>query len=98
MALLALLLLVLSACSDQRPGQPPVADSTFAEILVEMHLARGAATFDVPPPGIRDSILAGYGVDSSRWEQALVYYSEHPDAYLQRYNDVLDRLADERPR
>ena len=96
MAVLAgCLLLLLSACSSFSPEEPPIADSTLVDVLAEMHLAgaRVEVGYEVPP-GMRDSILVHFGLDSTRFREAMLYYAERPEDYLTLYDHVLDRLSE----
>ncbi len=87
----------LPACSSMATDEPPVADSTMVEVLIELHLA--AARLDLRkdlPPAEREAILARHGLDTLRYGQVMAYYAEHPQAYVDLYSQVLDRLSAER--
>lgn len=88
----------LGACSSFAPEEPPVADSTFIEVLAELHLAaaRVQTYEDTTLTALQDSIFAHYDVSRSRFEDALVYYSERPDAYKTIYETMRDSLEAER--
>lgn len=98
-ALLALsaVLFFLPACSAFTSDAPPAADSTMVEVLVELHLAaaRQQIRGDVAPE-VREEIFQRYGLDAARFGATMNYYAEHPDAYLEVYNTILDRLSAER--
>lgn len=95
--LLLLLLLgspaVLSACSSFSTGDAPVPDSTFSEVLVELHIlsARHRRGLE-PPPGLRDSVFQTHGVDSTDFRRTLQYYSRHPKELETIYDGVIDSL------
>lgn len=90
----------LAACSSFSPEEPPVADSTFIEVLTELHLAaaRVEVYADTTLSVLQDSIFAHYGVPRGRFERALTYYSEHPTAYETIYRAMQDSLDAERMR
>ena len=91
--LLAVLLGALPGCSSFAPEEPPVPDSTLVQVLVEMHLAEARRQLHGPiPPAMRDSILAHYGLDSTRMNAAMNHYSKHPAMYEELYGIVLDSL------
>lgn len=102
---LLVLTLLLSplACSPFTAEEPPVADSTLVEVLIELHLAQARTEAEEAPlpPAARDSIFARHEVDVDRFHAAMDYYARHPDAYLTLYDRVLNRLSaeqHERPR
>ena len=92
-------LLTLSACSAITSEEPPIADSTMVEILIELHLtdARLDLQYDLLP-AVRDSILFKHGLDEPRFLAILDYYADHPEEYSALYTTVLDRISDERLR
>ena len=96
-SLVVLSLAGLSACSVIAEPDPPVADSTLINVLIEFHLADARADlgYDLPP-ALRDSILAAYDLDSTAFEDAMAYYADRPDAYLALYNELLNHLSAER--
>ncbi len=69
----------------------------MVDVLIELHLAvaRAEVTHSVPP-GIRDSIFAAYGVDSSAFAETISYYTADPEKYGRIYGQVLDKLNSER--
>jgi len=71
-------------------------DSLFVDILIDLHLAsaRGQRWNDLESG--RDSVLAHYGLRPADYERAVAYYTAHPAAYLDRYNEALDRINVER--
>lgn len=95
-AFLIVLLMVGVGCSASTQ-KGPLHDSTMVDLLIELHLAaaRAEATNEIPP-NIRDSILIAYGVDSTTYADAITFYAERPEKYLEIYSRVLDRLNSER--
>lgn len=85
--------LSLVACDAVAPA-PPVADTTMAAVLYDLHLARARAQVApaLPYPPARDSILQAYGLDTTAFDAALAYYLERPADYLRIYGQVADRL------
>jgi len=80
-------------CSSVTNDPPPVADSTFARILVELHLLEGRRQQDLGlPEAVDDTVLARYEVTPEDFERTLTHYSTHPSAFAALYNAVLDTL------
>jgi hypothetical protein len=77
--------------------EPPLADSTMVEVMIDLHLAvaRAEVTQQVPA-GIRDSILTTHGADSAAYARTIWHYAQNPEKYEQIYGQVLDRLNSER--
>ena len=92
-------LLILPGCSAITSEEPPIADSTMVEVLIELHLAdaRLDLQYEVVP-AVRDSILFKHGLDEQRFLAILDYYADHPEEYSALYTTVLDRISDERLR
>lgn len=92
-----LLMLALPGCSPFTAEEPPVADSTLVEVLIELHLAQGRAEVaeDPLPPAVRDSIFARHELDEDRFRSAMDYYASHPEEYVSLYDEVLNRLSAE---
>lgn len=95
--LLALAIGLLPACSALNDDPPPLADSLMVDLMMDLHLAkaRGELFQDVPP-GTRDSVLARHNLDRARYEAIMDYYVDHPEAYLNLYNQLLDEINQER--
>lgn len=93
----ATVVLAAPACSSLSPETPPVQDSLLVEVLIDLHLATARANLypDLPPVP-RDSVLAHHGLTPADYEAVLHYYTEHPDAYVELYTKVLNRLNEER--
>ena len=88
--------LVAGGCSSLTSDEAPVDDSTFVEVMIELHLASARAQLHYErPTALRDSILARHGLDEARYEAAVSYYLERPDAYSEINEAVLDRMAAE---
>lgn len=92
-----LLATTLSACSSFSTPEPPVADSTIVEVLIDLQLAsaRSDLYHDVSP-GMRDSVLTRHGLTEADFEAAMRYYSERPEAFVEIYTTVLNRINEER--
>jgi hypothetical protein len=86
-------LLLFPACVPITAEAPPVADTTLVQVLVEIHLAaaRAEVSRDLSL-GQRDSLLRAHGLDRTRFEEAMRYYSQHPEDYLHLYDEVIRRL------
>jgi len=84
----------LSGCSSGSADTPPLPDSTFSRVLVEMHLLTARATLDEDlPAGAPDSLLQQYGLEREEVEAALRYYSRRPARLDAIYNAVIDTLG-----
>lgn len=84
---------LLAGCSRFSSDPRPVPDSTFTRLLTELHLAAARRDLDAPyPPGLRDSVLAQYGVRKAAFDTTLQYYSRRPEAFKALYQSVIDTL------
>lgn len=96
MLAVVMMLISVTGCSDQR-REPPLDDSTMVEVMIELHLALARAEVtNRMPAGIRDSIFAEYGIDSSAFAETISHFAAEPDEYGRLYGSVLDRLSMER--
>ena len=88
-----LLLLSVAGCGGSQPA-PPVADSTMAALLTDLH-ARAASRelFAEQAATGTDTLLAAHGLDQRRYRDAMRYYLEHPGAYAELYDMVIERLS-----
>lgn len=86
-------ILFTGGCSSVTSEEPRIADSTFARILVELHLLDGRRqrVSDLSTAA-EDTVLSHYGVTRTDFEQTLTYYSTHPKSFSALYNAVLDTL------
>lgn len=92
-AVLAVLLGTAAACSSLAEDVPPVDDSVFVEVLIDLHLAEARDRLAAGRPALpRDSLLARHGIEPATYRAALAYYAERPDAFHELYGRVLDRL------
>ena len=84
----------LVGCSVVSPGSPPLPDSTFSRLLVEMHLlSMRAERKDGLPPSMRDSVFQHYGVEREDFRATLRYYSRRPVRLDALYDGVVDTLS-----
>jgi hypothetical protein len=83
----------LSACSNPFSSDPPLPDSTFTRVLIDLHLtnARGKHLTQMSP-NIRDSVFAYHDVNREGFDATLRYYSRHPSAFESLYDAVIDTL------
>ncbi len=92
-----LLATTLAACSSFSTPEPPVADSTLVEVLIDLQLASARSDlYHDLAPGARDSVLADHGLTEADFEAAMRYYSERPEAFVELYTSVLNRINEER--
>lgn len=92
-AVLGVALGLLAGCSGFSSENAPLPDSTFAQVLTEIHLAESRYSTDAPyPSGLRDSIFARYDVRPSEFDETLHYYTRHPGAFRTLYQSVIDTL------
>lgn len=99
MRYLVVLLVLLSACSDQNVTeiQPPVADSVMIQVLIELHLAEARVDlFKEDQTQHRDSILTKYNISEGEFEENMTYYRDNPTTFHKLYSEALDKLSDER--
>jgi len=90
---LGLGLALLGGCSGVSSNERPLPDSTFTQVLTEIHLQTARHARETPvPPGLRDSIFARYDVRPAAFEATVRYYSRRPQAFDQLYQSVVDTL------
>ncbi len=96
--LILALALGLSACSSLTTDAPPVADSTMAHVLTDLHLVKARAEASGLPPGdtSRAAVLRRHQLTPAGFEEALAYYAEHPEEFEVVYDNVLNQLSEER--
>lgn len=98
------LLLLLGACNGTAVPQPPagvLAKDSMATLLVQMHLAEARASLSNMQGdsshlyfvALRDSILAGHGMDTSRFNRSFRWYADNPSAADAVYQQVVDSLG-----
>jgi len=81
-----------SSCSSFS-SDPPLPDSTFTTVLIEMHLANTRADFDtLSNAQFSNAVLAHHGVSRGDLHRTLRYYSRRPEAFEALYSTVLDSL------
>ena len=89
------------AINDRMPEN--VIDSlTFAKVLADMHIADGAAKFQVLPDNRLVAnkyaenlgVLKNYHIDKAKFDSSMVYYSAHPDKFDRVYTRVLEILSE----
>ncbi|MFB6273307.1 MAG: DUF4296 domain-containing protein [Salinibacter sp.] len=84
---------LMGGCSSVSSEQKPLPDSTFTQVLTEIHLLKARRAREEPvPQGLRDSIFAHYEVSPSTFDATLRYYSHHPRAFQVLYQTVIDTL------
>lgn len=86
-------LLAMVGCSSVDVDTPPASDSLLVEIFVDLTLAEARAQLhsDIAP-GFRDSVLAHYGYDSTRFAERMDFYAENPKAYVNLQRRVIEKL------
>lgn len=88
-----LCLTFLSGCSGFSSEEAPLPDSTFTNMLTELHLAKARTRIEDPVPAdLRDSLFARHDVDSSAFYATLDHYSRRPKAFETLYSSVIDSL------
>ena len=96
-ALMLVLVLGGAGCSSFSSPEPPIADSTMVAVLAEIHLAQARQRILGDLTVVtRDSILHAYDLDRAQFEEALAFYTAHPEAYVDIYRQALDQLGEER--
>jgi hypothetical protein len=90
-------ILLLGGCSSFVAEEPPSSDSTMVEVLIELHLARARQNIQQDlSPAVRDDILKAYGLSEEQFRENMARYAEHPEAFVDLYTRMMDRLAAER--
>jgi hypothetical protein len=85
--------LLSSACSLFSSAPPPLSDSTFSRVLVDIHLLSARRDLARPlPQGLRDSLLTHHGIRREDFNSTLRYYARHPNDFSLLYNAVIDTL------
>lgn len=88
---------LMAGCTGFSSAPPPLADSTFARVLVDLHLAqnrhRTHANQSAAPPPPRDSIFAHHSIRATAFEATLRHYSRRPEALAGIYQSVIDTLT-----
>jgi hypothetical protein len=80
-------------CSTISEEKPPLPDSTFTRVLVDLHMTRARGKrFTRRPPGATDSVFAHHGVHAEAFDATLRYYTRRPDAFSSLYEAVVDSL------
>ena len=86
-------LALLAACD----AAPPVPEDQLIEALAEAHLAEvRAARFGLDADSLRHEALAAHGLDTAAFNAATAYYADHPEAYVDLYQQAIDRMSAER--
>ena len=87
----------LAGCAGEPAPQQVLPDSTMIRVISDLHLATARYELDDgAAPGLRDSVLAMHGLDSTAFEEAMAWYRAHPSEYAAVYGAVIDRLNAER--
>lgn len=86
-------LFAFSGCSPPWNDSPPLTDSTFTRILVDLHLTTARVDrFSELPPGVSDSLFAHHGIRRTDFDATMRYYTRHPSAFESLYDAVIDTL------
>jgi hypothetical protein len=82
-----------AGCSAVTSEEPPLADSTFTRVLVDLHMATArGGQFSTFPTTVTDSVFAHHNVRREAVTATLQYYSRRPEAFDALYNGVIDTL------
>ncbi len=86
-------LFAFSGCSVLKSDDPPLADSTFTRVLIDLHLttARGDRLSKLPPAA-SDSLFVHHGIRREDFDATLRYYTRRPGAFESLYDAVIDTL------
>lgn len=83
---------LLGGCS-LASKDPPLPDSTFSRVLVDIHLLSARKNRPAAlPPGLEDSLFTHHGVQREDFRATLQYYTRRPGAFKSLYNTVVDTL------
>ncbi|NNE69137.1 MAG: DUF4296 domain-containing protein [Rhodothermales bacterium] len=84
--------LLLTGCVQEEEREIVVPDSTMIVVLADLHLADARARLPDQAIGLRDSVLAYHGLDSTTFELAMDGLLDYPQELTRLYDSVLDRL------
>jgi hypothetical protein len=95
---IASITLIIALISCQNNGNAPISESTFTQILTEMHTAEGAAEGEFP--SAKDSLLRIYyaqilkkhEVTQTDFDSTLAVYTRQPVAFDSLYSNVLREI------
>jgi hypothetical protein len=80
-------------CSTIGGDDPPLPDSTFTRVLIDLHMTRARGKrFTRTPAAVTDSVFARHDVGRAAFDATLEYYARHPDAFSSLYDAVIDSL------
>lgn len=80
----------LSGCATE---SPPLSPETMTAVLVDLHLSEvRSEVSDDARPVPRDTVLAWHDVSPATFEAAEAHYTDHPSAYRDVYEAVVDSL------
>ncbi len=86
---------IVAGCSQRSAPERDL----MVDVLVELHLSQARRGLEVAAlPHAQDSILARYGLDSAAYARIEDYYVAHPEDLVEVYEEVVDRLSEERHR
>lgn len=92
---------LLTSCSDGSSRErPPIDDSVFVSVMVDLHLvdanlALEAANTDQELPAAftaRDSVLNAHGTTRAEFEETVTWWASRPEDFLTLYEDVIERI------
>lgn len=84
---------LVSGCTRFSSDSQPIPDSTFVQILTELHITAARHNVDAPTPrGLRDSVFARYGVRAAEFDSTVKYYSRRPEEFKELYSPIIDTL------
>ena len=84
--------LFFSACSMSTSDKPPLPDTTFARVLVDLHLLSARSSQADSLPASTDSLFTYHGIQREEFDATLRYYTRHPKHFSTLYNGVIDTL------
>ncbi len=98
---LSMLLLLVSCSRDPLQGRPPLSDSTFVSVMVDLHLVDadlalgstpGAEGLPAVPSTARDSVLTAHGATTAEFEETITWWAARPEQFLKLYENVLEQI------
>src|SRR6476659_4261663 len=99
---MAMLMLLLMACSKKEPGIPPaiISPDKMVGILTDVHIAQAAvSTYNVGDTvkySVSDympAIFKNHAITKEQFDSSLQYYSSNPALLDSIYKEVLEELS-----
>jgi len=99
--IIAMILLSLAACKNDRPGRDIIPPEEIVPLLVDMHLVHAVQTSpeyrtfyrEADSVDIYGYIFEKHQVDRVRFDSSIAWYSRHPKLFTEVYDHVVMQLT-----